>query len=277
VLKPRDHGVTRAFDFAGPPAIARADQEQPTVQLDTRRSGDGWPYGDAPREGRPFFGRWLATDDFRQHPGCEALKGNHDPPDSIIRGHDHMDRSIVLASASPRRAELLTSAGFTFRVQPAEVDETPRAGELPADYVARVARDKAHTVAARSESSTLVLGADTTVVVSGQILGKPADRADAARMLQLLSGAVHEVLTGVVLVSHGREEREVVTSRVRLLPLTTAEIDWYLNSGEPMGKAGAYGIQGRAARFIDWLEGSWSNVVGLPVATVYQMLKRAGA
>jgi septum formation protein len=189
-----------------------------------------------------------------------------------------MARSLVLASASPRRAELLTSAGFTFTVQPAEVDETPRAAEAPAEYVARVARAKAHAVAAvRAEPETLVLGADTTVVVSREILGKPTDRGDAARMLQLLSGAVHEVLTGVVLISNGGEDREVVTSRVRLLPLTTAEIDWYLDSGEPMGKAGAYGIQGRAARFIDWLEGSWSNVVGLPLATVYQMLKRAGA
>jgi septum formation protein len=189
-----------------------------------------------------------------------------------------MARSLVLASASPRRAELLTSAGFAFTVQPAEVDETPHVGEAPAEYVGRVARAKAHAVAAgRSEPETLVLGADTTVVVSGEILGKPADRGDAARMLQLLSGVVHDVLTGVVLISNGGEDREVVVSRVRLLPLTTAEIDWYLDSGEPMGKAGAYGIQGRAARFIDWLEGSWSNVVGLPLATVYQMLKRAGA
>jgi septum formation protein len=189
-----------------------------------------------------------------------------------------MDHHLVLASASPRRAELLASAGFTFTVQPAAVDETPRPAESPRDYVTRVARAKAHAVAAaRPATGAIVLGADTTVVVGSEMLGKPNGRDDAVRMLRKLSGAVHEVLTGVIVVSGTTDQEEVVCSRVRFSQLSADEIDQYVESGEPDGKAGAYAIQGRAARFIDSLEGSWSNVVGLPVATVYQMLKRAGA
>ena len=185
---------------------------------------------------------------------------------------------LVLASASPRRSELLTSAGFLFSVEVADVDESPLAGENPRDYVARIARDKARVVAGRCrESGAVVLAADTTVVASGEILAKPDNDLDAIRMLQQLAGVIHEVYTGVV-VRHGeRELAEVVPTRVRLLPITMDEIHWYVKSGEPMGKAGAYGIQGRAARFVDWIEGSWSNVVGLPVATVYTLLKRLGA
>jgi len=183
--------------------------------------------------------------------------------------------ALILASASPRRAELLASAGFTFTVRTAEVDESPRGGEGPEAYVLRVARAKARAVAAGCrKSDSVVLGADTTVVVDGEILGKPEGRSDAIRMLKSLSGRVHEVLTGVALIAGSVEQSEVVTTRVRLLPITMDEINWYLDTGEPDGKAGAYAIQGHAARFIDWIEGSWSNVVGLPVATVYQMLKK---
>lgn len=189
-----------------------------------------------------------------------------------------MDPHLVLASASPRRAELLASAGFSFTVQPAGVDESPRTGEPPRQYVERIAHAKAHAVAGKYQvPGTWILGADTTVVLDGELLGKPTGHDDAVRMLRKLSGAVHEVLTGVILVAADRDEREVVCSRVRFRPLSADEIEWYVASGEPEGKAGAYAIQGRAARFIDYLEGSWSNVVGLPVATVYQMLKRAGA
>ena len=186
------------------------------------------------------------------------------------------DRSLVLASASPRRAELLTSAGFRFTIDAADVDETEHPGEKPDDYVLRVARDKARTVAAR-QSGRIVLAADTTVVAGGQILAKPADEADAVRMLELLSGAVHDVWTGVVALYDGREASERVLTRVHLREVTPDEIRWYVASGEPMGKAGAYGIQGRAARFIDRIEGSWSNVVGLPVATVDRLLMGLGA
>ena len=129
----------------------------------------------------------------------------------------------------------------------------------------------------RRKSGSWVLAADTTVVVDGEILAKPADREDAFRMLKRLAGVVHEVLTGVVVRAGDRELAEVVRTRVHLLPLTPDEIAWYVESGEPEGKAGAYAIQERAARFVDWIEGSWSNVVGLPVATVDQMLKRLGA
>lgn len=185
---------------------------------------------------------------------------------------------FILASASPRRSELLTSAGFRFSIEPADVDESPLAGENPELYVLRVARDKARTVAQRCrESVAVVLAADTTVAVGGEILAKPENDLDAIRMLRMLSGVVHDVFTGVVVRAGERELSEVARTRVRLLPITIDEILWYVESGEPVGKAGAYGIQGRAARFVDWIEGSWSNVVGLPVATVYRLLKDLGA
>lgn len=180
---------------------------------------------------------------------------------------------LVLASASPRRAELLRTAGFSFDVRPADVDETPRPAEPPAAYALRVARDKALAAAGRSDDADVwILAADTVVVVDGQILGKPTDLSDARRMLGMLSGVVHEVLTAVVVRHGGEEASEVVSTRVRFAVLSAAEIEWYMASGEPDGKAGAYAIQGLGSRFIDRIEGSWSNVVGLPVATVYRML-----
>jgi septum formation protein len=184
---------------------------------------------------------------------------------------------LILASASPRRAELLTAAGFDFEVQPADVDETVLPDEDPKSYALRVARDKARAALADCrKSGSVVLAADTVVVAAGEILGKPVDAAEARRMLKTLSGADHEVHTAVVLLSPTAERSEVVTTRVHLLPLSDAEITWYVASGEPEGKAGAYAIQGRAARFIDRIEGSWSNVVGLPIATVYRLMHEAG-
>jgi septum formation protein len=184
---------------------------------------------------------------------------------------------LLLASASPRRAELLWAAGFTFDVAPADVDETPRPDEPPRDYALRVARAKADSAAANCrESGTLVLSADTVVVSGGLILGKPTDAADAERMLKRLSGAVHSVLTAVVLSREDRQVSEAVETRVHLLPLSDSEIRWYIGTGEPDGKAGAYAIQGRAARFVDWIDGSWSNVVGLPISTVHRLLKDLG-
>lgn len=180
---------------------------------------------------------------------------------------------LVLASASPRRAELLRTAGFTFEVRPADVDETPRPAEPPATYALRVARDKALAAAERvNRHDAWILAADTVVVVDGRILGKPTGPADARRMLSLLSGVVHQVLTAVVVRHAGSETSEVVSTRVHFTALSAAEIDWYVETGEPDGKAGAYAIQGLGSRFVDWIEGSWSNVVGLPVATVYRML-----
>jgi septum formation protein len=184
---------------------------------------------------------------------------------------------LLLASASPRRADLLAAAGFVFTVAPAEVDETPLPDESPRDYALRVALAKAQAAAAECrESGTTILAADTVVVSNGRILGKPIDAADAGRMLKTLSGAVHTVLTAVVLCRNGRELSSVVETRVHLLPLSDSEVQWYVATGEPDGKAGAYAIQGHAARFIDWIEGSYSNVVGLPVATVYRLLKELG-
>ena len=183
---------------------------------------------------------------------------------------------IVLASASPRRAELLTAAGFTFEIAPAAIDETPRPAEAPGDYALRVAREKG-AAAWRLHPDSAILAADTVVVAAGAILGKPADDRDAARMLAMLSGSTHRVQTAVVLRVNGRETSCVEATEVRFKPLSAEEIAWYVSTGEPDGKAGAYAIQGRAARFIERIEGSWSNVVGLPVATVYAMLKAAGA
>ena len=182
---------------------------------------------------------------------------------------------LILASASPRRAELLASAGFDFDVVPADVDETAHPGEDPARYALRVATAKAHRVAA-GQPRRVILAADTVVVAGGRMMGKPVDDGDAERMLRQLSGVVHDVLTAVVLVDDGRSASEVVNTRVHFVPLSDADIRWYLATREPEGKAGAYAIQGRAARFIDWIEGSWSNVVGLPVASVFRLLGRAG-
>jgi septum formation protein len=183
---------------------------------------------------------------------------------------------LVLASASPRRAELLTTAGFAFDVVPADVDETPHPAEPPADYALRVARDKALAVRALRGDARPILAADTVVVARSQILGKPADDGEARQMLSVLSGSVHEVLTAVVFLHQGRDLAEVAATRVRFAPLTPEEIDWYVATGEPRGKAGAYAIQGHGARFVEWIEGSWSNVVGLPVAPVYRILKQLG-
>ena len=183
---------------------------------------------------------------------------------------------LILASASPRRAELLRAAGIPFRVQSVEVDEAPRPGESPGSYVERVAGDKARALVCR-DSGTLILAADTTVVAEASILGKPEDDADAVRMLEMLSGCDHEVLTGVAVRRGPELLTHVERTRVRFLHLSAEEIAWYVATGEPRGKAGAYGIQGLASRFVEHISGSYSNVVGLPVAQVYQLLSRLGA
>lgn len=180
---------------------------------------------------------------------------------------------LILASASLRRAELLRAAGIAFEIVPAEVDERPLTGEAPAAYVERLAREKARAISSR-HSQAEILAADTTVVIDGLILGKPVDDAEAREMLARLSGRTHEVLTGVALIRDGRMVSAVETTRVRFAPMSDADIDWYIASGEPRGKAGAYAIQGLASRFVDWIEGSYSNVVGLPVALVWKLLRR---
>lgn len=188
---------------------------------------------------------------------------------------------LILASASPRRRELLTQAGYAFEVRPAHIPEDPRPGEDPAAYVTRLAREKAEAAYRElADASATVLGADTTVTLDGLILGKPSDAADAARMLRLLSGRTHRVITGVALVTAERTEVAAEVTAVRFLALSDEEIAEYVATGEPMDKAGAYGIQGQAARWIPRVEGCYFNVVGLPIALVATMLesvRRVGA
>jgi septum formation protein len=185
---------------------------------------------------------------------------------------------LVLASASPRRRELLTQAGFSFEVHPAHIPEDPLTNEDPIAYVVRLAREKAEAVftqisSKESAAPLVVLGADTTVTLDSLILGKPADAADAARMLRFLSGRTHRVITGVaVATAHSTEVAAEVTG-VRFLTLSDHEIADYIATGEPMDKAGAYAIQGRAARWIPRVEGCYFNVVGLPIALVSTMLE----
>ncbi|HET9193222.1 MAG TPA: Maf family protein [Vicinamibacterales bacterium] len=182
-----------------------------------------------------------------------------------------LDR-IILASASPRRAELLRAAGIDFDVRPADIDEAIRPGEAPGDYVSRLAEAKARAVHERDGNQT-VLAADTAVVVDGQILAKPMDEADAKRMLRMIGGRTHEVLTAVSIFHPGEiVDTRMDTTTVEFAELSDADIEWYVSSGEPMDKAGAYAVQGLASRFVTRVEGSYSNVVGLPIALVYQML-----
>jgi septum formation protein len=205
---------------------------------------------------------------------------------------------LVLASASPRRQELLRAAGISFVVQPADIDETPLANEAPRDYAERMAQEKALAVSQKRRPQDAVLGADTIVVVDGAILGKPRDADDACRMLRLLSGRTHQVITGVCLVkslaggrssvasrppspakkqSFGKENLDLrttsETTQVTMVELTDDEIHAYVATGEPMDKAGAYAIQGMASRWIPHIEGDYSNVVGLPVALIFRMLR----
>jgi len=183
-------------------------------------------------------------------------------------------RKIVLASKSPRRAQLLTMAGIDFTVRASDAEEIPEPGEAAIDYVRRLARAKASAV--EMKSGEMILGADTVVVLSDSsardILEKPTDAAEAQSMLRKLSGRTHEVITGVCLRSEASITVGAETTRVRFVTMTDEEIAEYANSGEPMDKAGAYAIQGLASKFIDRIEGCYFNVVGLPISLVYRML-----
>jgi septum formation protein len=206
--------------------------------------------------------------------------------------------TLILASASPRRRELLAQAGYTFTVEAADVDESLRLHESPAAYVQRLAEEKAQAVFARhtqnsgapfvtappsrmgsNDAPLIVLGADTTVVCDGVVLAKPEDPADAKRMLRRLSDRVHEVLTGVAVVTHAGVVSGVETTEVVFSEIPEAELDLYCATAEPMDKAGAYGIQGYAARWIPRIDGDYFNVMGLPIARVVRMIeavRRAG-
>jgi septum formation protein len=190
--------------------------------------------------------------------------------------------SLILASSSPRRRELLAACGMPFQVIPASIDEHPLRDEPAAAYVRRLALAKAEAVAQRHPRA-VVLGADTTVTIDGRLLGKPQGLDEARQMLRQLSGNMHEVLTGVAVLSLemtgsacAQRASEVVASRVLMRHLTEATIAWYLATGEPLDKAGAYAVQGLGAALIEWVEGSYTNVVGLPLTETLALLRRFG-
>ncbi|MDX1644317.1 MAG: Maf family protein [Thermoanaerobaculia bacterium] len=186
-----------------------------------------------------------------------------------------MPDRLILASSSPRRRELLASLGLQFEVRPVAIDESPRDGEAPARLVERLAREKAR---ARAEPGELVVGGDTVVVLDGTVLGKPADRAEAAEMLSALAGREHEVLSGIAVVSADARQlaTEIERTRVRMAPLDAERIRWYVDTGEPMDKAGSYAIQGLGATFVESIAGSYTNVVGLPLAALRRLMAGMG-
>jgi septum formation protein len=178
---------------------------------------------------------------------------------------------LILASSSPRRREILTNAGLAFEVRAAEVEEVRGEHESAVDYVQRLAREKAGALV--RGPGDIVLGADTVVVVDSVVLEKPRDPADAVSMLELVAGRGHDVITGICLASDGDTIIDLETTRVYFAPMSGAEIEGYVASGEPMDKAGAYAIQGLASKFIERIEGDYFNVVGLPIARVYRHLR----
>jgi len=184
---------------------------------------------------------------------------------------------LILASSSPRRAELLQQIGVDFEIKSVEIDEMPIQGERPYDYVKRLAIEKAAaTKAFYQDNEVLVLGSDTAVIVNGRILGKPDNKEQAMLMLRQLSGGSHIVLTSVAIIGSQQEDWLVSESKVTFSTLSDREIEWYWSTGEPKDKAGAYGIQGKAAVFIKRLEGSFSGVMGLPLYETSQLLKKVG-
>jgi septum formation protein len=187
-----------------------------------------------------------------------------------------MVKTLILASASPRRAELLKQIGVKFETHPVDINETPQLGEVPEDYVKRLAIEKARAaLVSYQQNEVLVLGSDTAVVIDGEILGKPCDKEHALSMLRKLSGRTHQVLTSVALI--GLHETCIVSSNeVSFKNLTEDEINWYWGTTEPLGKAGAYAIQGKGAVFVEHLEGSFSGVMGLPLFETNQLLTEHG-
>ena len=178
---------------------------------------------------------------------------------------------LILASGSPRRSDILASVGWEFTKHVADIDESERDGESPEDYVVRLAREKAEAVASLYPAE-IVLGADTTVVIDGQILAKPFDLGDARRMLRMLSGNWHEVLTGVAVVQNGNTRSDMQRTRVKFASMSDAEINFLAERGDPLDKAGAYAVQAQAALFIEGIEGDYWNVTGLPVSLVYELV-----
>ena len=180
---------------------------------------------------------------------------------------------LILASGSPRRSEIMNSVGWEFTKAIPNIDESEREGESPVDYVRRLAQEKAEAIA-HMYPDEMVLAADTTVVIDEQIIGKPSSESDARRMIMMLSGNWHEVLTGVAVSSDGKIEMGLQRTRVKFAPMNDAEIDFLVEKGDPLDKAGAYAVQAQAALFIEGIEGDYWNVVGLPISLVYEMVGR---
>ena len=177
---------------------------------------------------------------------------------------------LILASGSPRRSEILNSVGWAFTKAVPDIDESEREGESPEDYVRRLAEEKARVIA-NSYPDEIVLAADTTVVIDGQIVGKPIDLDDARRMIETLAGNWHEVLTGVAVARGDNVDVKIQSTRVKFAPMSDIEIDFLVEKGDPLDKAGAYAVQAQAALFIEKIEGDYWNVVGLPISLVYEM------
>jgi septum formation protein len=187
------------------------------------------------------------------------------------------ETKIILASASPRRADLLRNIGVEFELEPSQVQERPHSGEAPPDYIIRIARAKVVAIARRRESG-LVIGADTIVVLDGRLLGKPENEEGARHMLRQLSGKWHAVMTGIALYDAAtrREVADFDKTLVRFAQMTDKEIDWYVGTGEPMDKAGSYAIQGLGGLFVDEIAGNYYNVVGMPLPLLYRLARRLG-
>ena len=218
----------------------------------------------------------LTDPGFEAEAGGSRIEGSRPRLDELCDGGGDFMR-LILASGSPRRAELLTAAGYSFEVRVPDIDESARPGELPAVYVERLAREKAARIARElpgGPDSVVVLAADTAVVIDGELLGKPADDKDAARMLRRLSGRTHLVMTGVAARAGTRCLSLVETTTVAVDALTDEQVAWYVGSGEGQDKAGGYAVQGLASRFVPRIDGSYSNVVGLPLAAVDRLLRQ---
>jgi septum formation protein len=260
-----------ALDLTPPLRVAGAHDQNRVTKFDHRDAIERLPDGLPPGKGNLLLGERGLSKHLGESGRDHGMDGNHSGrvAPTMMAAVVRLPR-FVLASASPRRAELLLAAGFDFDVIPGTADETIYPSEEADAYVRRVALAKAATVSSRA-NGRLIISADTVVVVDGQILGKPDNSEDARRMLQLMSGRRHVVMTGVHLA--GPVPRtEVESTTVYFSPLSSEDIAWYVQSGEPADKAGGYAIQGLASRFVDQIVGSYSNVVGLPIALVYRML-----
>lgn len=180
---------------------------------------------------------------------------------------------LILASGSPRRSEIMNSVGWEFTKIPPDIDESELPGESPEDYVQRLAKEKAAVIAAENPGE-IVLAADTTVVINDSIIGKPVNITDARRMIEMLAGNWHEVLTGVAVASNGNTRVGLQRTRVKFVEMNEAEIDFLVEKGDPLDKAGAYAVQAQAALFIEAIEGDYWNVVGLPISLVYELVAK---